>query len=169
MSESTQHRLTRVRPDRVSITIDVDGEGSAKKELPFVVGVMGDYAGNAPTQPAKRPKDRRFVEIDRDNFNDVMKRVGPGLSLKVKDPLSGEDDKERAVDLKFESMDDFNPTNVAKQVEPLKKLREARARLRERQTRVDRSTDLEEGLEQILQQTEDIMTGKDEANDGGDQ
>ena len=86
-SESLQKKLDRVRKPRVHITYDVETEGAAvTKELPFVVGVLGDFSGQ-PTEPLKPLKDRKFIQIDRDNFNDVMARMTPGLNLRVKNAL----------------------------------------------------------------------------------
>jgi len=121
------------------------------KELPFVVGVMGDFSGK-PTEPLKPLKDRKFIQIDRDNFNDVMKRMTPGVSFRVENTLTGEG--EMAVQLSFGSLDDFEPAKVANQVEPLRKLLETRNKLRDLLSRVDRSEDLETLLEQILQDPE---------------
>src|SRR4051812_23726000 len=126
MPESTHQKLSRVRKPHVHITYEVfkpDG-GMELRELPFVVGVMGDFSGN-PTAPLKPLKDRNFVEIDRDNFDDVMKRMTPGLNMKVENTLAG-DGTEMSVNLKFESMEDFSPNNVAQQVPALKKLLETR-------------------------------------------
>ena len=124
------------------------------KELPFVVGVLGDFSGN-PTEKLKPLKDRKFVQIDRDNINDVMKRMTPGLNLKVKNTLKG-DDSEMGVQLKFESMDDFEPANVVKQVDPLRKLLDTRDKLRDLLTKVDRSEDLENLLEGVLKNTDEL-------------
>jgi type VI secretion system protein ImpB len=155
MAESVHDKLKRVRKPRVHITYEVEKEGAVEiKDLPFVVGVLGDFSGN-PTAPLKPLKDRKFVQIDRDNFNDVMGRMTPGLNLKVENTIKG-DSSEMGVQLKFNSMDDFLPANVAKQVEPLKKLMETRDKLRDLQTKVDRSEDLENVLEKILQDDDQI-------------
>lgn len=154
-AESVHDKLSRVRKPRVHITYQVETEGAVvEKELPFVVGVMGDFSGN-PTQPLKSLKDRKFIQIDRDNFNDIMARMTPGLNIKVENTLAG-DGSEMAVDMKFSSMDDFEPGKVAQQVEPLRKLLETRDRLRDLLTKVDRSEDLEGVLEKILQNTEEL-------------
>lgn len=155
MAESIHEKLKRVRKPRVHITYDVETEGAVvQKELPFVVGVMGDFSGD-PTQPLKPLKDRKFIQIDRDNFNDVMARMTPGLNMRVENTLAG-DGSEMAVQLKFNSMDDFEPANVARQVEPLRKLLETRDKLRDLLTKVDRSEDLENVLEQVLENTEKL-------------
>jgi type VI secretion system protein ImpB len=155
MAESIHEKLKRVRPPRVHITYDVETEGAVvQKELPFVVGVLGDFSGN-PTEPLKALKDRKFVQIDRDNFNEVMARMTPGLNFKVENTLKG-DGSEMAVQLKFNSLDDFAPANVVKQVEPLKKLLETRDKLRDLLTKVDRSEELEGLIEQVLENTETL-------------
>lgn len=154
-STSIHEKLSRVRKPRVHITYEVETEGAmVQKELPFVVGVLGDFSGN-PTKPLKSLKDRKFVQIDRDNFNDVMARMTPGLSFKVDNTLAG-DGSQMAVDLKFNSMEDFEPGQVVDQVEPLRKLLETRNRLRDLMTKVDRSEELENLLEQVLQNTDDL-------------
>jgi type VI secretion system protein ImpB len=155
MSSSIHDKLDRVRKPRVHITYQVETEGAVvEKELPFVTGVLGDFSGN-PTQPLKPLKDRKFIQIDRDNFNDVMARMTPGLNLKVENTLAG-DGSQMAVNLKFNSMDDFAPGNVVNQVDPLKKLLETRDKLRDLLTKVDRSEDLEGLLENVLKNTEQL-------------
>ena len=147
---SVHEKLARVRKPRVHITYDVETEGAAvTRELPFVVGVLGDYAGD-PTEPIKPLAERKFVQIDRDNFNDVMARVAPGLRLKVDNTLAG-DGSQMAVDLKFKSMADFDPAKVAEQVPALKAMLETRARLRDLVSKADLSEELESLLEQVLQ------------------
>ena len=154
-SESVHDKLRRVRKPRVHITYEVETEGAVVvKELPFVVGVMGDFSGN-PTEKLKPLKDRKFVQIDRDNINDVMKRMTPGLNLKVQNTLKG-DGSEMGVQLKFESMEDFEPANVVKQVDPLRKLLDTRDKLRDLLTKVDRSEDLENLLEGVLKNTDEL-------------
>jgi type VI secretion system protein ImpB len=155
MGASIHDKLERVRKPRVHITYQVETEGAVvEKELPFVVGVLGDFSGN-PTEPLKPMKDRKFIQIDRDNFNDVMARMTPGLNLKVENTLKG-DGSEMAVQLKLKSIEDFEPGRVVNQVEPLRKLLETRDKLRDLLTKVDRSEDLENILERVLQNTEDL-------------
>jgi type VI secretion system protein ImpB len=155
MPESIHEKLKRVRKPRVHITYDVETEGAVvQKELPFVVGVMGDFSGD-PTQPLKPLRDRKFVQIDRDNFNDIMSRMTPGLNLKVDNTLAG-DGSEMGVQLQFNSMEDFEPAQVARQVEPLRKLLETRDKLRDLLTKIDRSQDLENVLEQVLENTDKL-------------
>jgi type VI secretion system protein ImpB len=152
---SIHDKLKRVRKPRVHISYEVETEGaSVQKELPFVVGVMGDFSGD-PTSPLKSLKDRRFVQIDRDNFNQVLASVTPGLNLKVKNTLR-DDGSEFAVNLRFQSMDDFDPAAVVEQVEPLKKLLETRNRLRDLSTKADRSEALEDIIERVLTNQADL-------------
>ena len=154
--ESVQKKLERVRKPRVHIKYEVETEGAVvEKELPFVVGVMSDLSGNNPAEPKKALKDRRFVQIDRDNFDEILARMTPGLSFKVDNVLE-EDGGELAVDLTFNSMEDFEPGQIVEQVEPLRKLLETRNKLRDLLTKVDRSEDLEAVLERVLQSTEDL-------------
>jgi type VI secretion system protein ImpB len=150
MSASIHSKLDRVRKPRVHITYDVETEGAAiVRELPFVMGVMGDFSGD-PTAPLQSMTDRKFVQIDRDNFNDVMARMNPGLKLKVDNKLS-EEGGQMAVDLKFNAIEDFEPARVAQQVPALRTLMETRAKLRDLMSKVDRSEELEGLLEKVLQ------------------
>jgi type VI secretion system protein ImpB len=165
---SIHDKLERVRKPRVHITYQVETEGAmVEKELPFVVGVLGDFSGK-PTEPLKPLKDRKFIQIDRDNFNDIMRRMTPGLEFKVENTLKG-DGSEMPVKLSFNSMDDFEPGAVVKQVEPLRKLQETRDKLRDLLTKVDRSEDLEGLLERVLQNTEELkkLSGELGTKDGG--
>jgi type VI secretion system protein ImpB len=153
--DSIHDKLSRVRKPRVHITYDVETEGAmVKKELPFVVGVMGDFSGNNSDTP-KPLKDRRFIQIDRDNFDDVMRRMNPKLRLKVDNKLS-DDDSQMSVELSFNSMDDFQPAAVVNQVDPLRELMETRNKLRDLMTKVDRSEELEELLERVLNNSDDL-------------
>jgi type VI secretion system protein ImpB len=155
MAESIHKKLERVRKPRVHITYEVETEGAmVERELPFVVGVMGDFSGD-PTEPLKPLKDRKFIQIDRDNFNDVMARLTPGLNLKVDNTLQ-DDGSQMAVDLKFRSMEDFEPGAIVNQVPALKKLMDTRNQLRDLMTKVDRSDQLEKVLERVLQSTDDL-------------
>jgi len=163
MAESLQHKLDRVRPPRVHITYDVEvGDALEKRELPFVVGVLGDFSGK-PTEPLKPLRDRKFVQIDRDNFNDVMARMTPGATFRVENTLKG-DGSELGVELKFQSMDDFEPAKIVQQVEPLRKLLETRNKLRDLLTKVDVSPELENVLEQILEDAENLRKCSEELN-----
>jgi type VI secretion system protein ImpB len=167
MSSSIHDKLKRVRKPRVHITYEVETEGAVvEKELPFVVGVIGDFSGN-PTEKLKPLKDRKFVQIDRDNFDDVMKRMTPGLNMRVENTLKG-DGSEMALQLKFEGLSDFEPVNVAKQVEPLRKLLETRDKLRDLLSKVDRSEELEAVLEQILTNDAQLKKVSEQLGSGGD-
>ena len=155
MPESVHGKLSRVRKPRVHITYDVETEGATVvKELPFVVGVLGDFSGN-PTEPLKPLKDRKFVSIDRDSFDEVMKRMTPGLELRVANTLA-DDGSEMAVKLKFSSIEDFEPARIVEQVEPLRKLLDTRNKLRELLSAVDRADSLEGELEKLLQDAEQL-------------
>lgn len=163
---SVHDKLKRVRKPRVHISYEVETGGAmVQKELPFVAGVLGDFSGD-PTEPLKPLRDRKFIQIDRDNFNDVMARMKPGLNIKVENTLAG-DGSEMAVDLAFKSMNDFEPAQVVQQVEPLKKLMETRDKLRDLLTKVDRSEDLENLLEQVLQNEGDLKKLSEELGNGG--
>ncbi|ATB42925.1 hypothetical protein CYFUS_008404 [Cystobacter fuscus] len=125
--ESIQHVLDRVRPPRVQITYDVEiGDAVEQKELPLVVGVLADLAGQQKELP--RLKERKFVEVDRDNFDQVMAAIGPLLRLSVPDKLR-DGDSRMAVELRFKSIDSFHPRQLVEQIEPLRKLLESRQRL----------------------------------------
>src|SRR5215468_1888582 len=130
MPESLQHKLDRVRSPRVHITYDVETGGAIeKKELPFVMGVFGDYTG-MPEEPLPRVKDRKFVEVSLDNFDNVLAAMKPHLAFSVDNKLSDDPNAGQVkVDLRFRSMEDFDPANVAKQVKPLKELLDLRTRL----------------------------------------
>jgi type VI secretion system protein ImpB len=147
---SVHDKLGRVRKPRVHISYEVETEGATvERELPFVMGVLGDFAGD-PSEPLKPVAERKFVQIDRDNFNDVMARIAPGLNLKVDNTLA-DDGSQMSVSLKFRSMEDFEPQNVAQQVPALKAMLETRAKLRDLMSKADRSEELEQLLEQVLQ------------------
>ena len=149
MSASIHDKLNRVRKPRVHITYEVETEGAqVVRELPFVMGVLGDFSGD-PTVPLRPLTDRKFIQIDRDNFNDVMARIAPGLKLKVDNTLAG-DGSQMAVDLKFNAMEDFEPGRVVEQVPALRALMETRNKLRDLMSKVDRSEELETLLEQVL-------------------
>jgi len=126
--ESLQHTLDRVRAPRVQITYDVEvGDAIEMKEIPFVVGVLGDLSGK-PDEPLPKLKDRKFVEIDRDNFDTVLAGMKPRLAFRADNKLT-DDDSKMAVELRFKSMDDFHPERVAEQITPVRKLVDARKKL----------------------------------------
>jgi type VI secretion system protein ImpB len=150
ISQSIHAKLSRVRKPRVHITYDVETEGAQiQKELPFVVGVIGDFSGK-PTVPLPPLKDRKFVQIDRDNFNEVLERMRPSLSFKTPNLLKA-DGSELPVELKFESMEDFEPGRVARSIGDIAALLDIRNKLKELLTKADRSSELENLLEQIVQ------------------
>jgi type VI secretion system protein ImpB len=155
-SNSMQHKLDRVRAPRVQITYDVEvGDAIEMKEIPFVVGVLADLSGK-PDEPLPKLKDRKFVEIDRDNFDNVLAAMKPRLAFKVDNKLSNDGSK-MGVELRFNSMDDFHPEQIVKQVEPLKKLVDARLRLFELMNRLDGNDRLEELLQEVISSTESIQ------------
>jgi type VI secretion system protein ImpB len=155
MPESTQHKLDRVRPPRVQITYDVETGGAIeKRELPLVVGILADLSGKQAEAPAPL-KTRGFVNIDRDNLNDVMTSIGPRLAFQVNNAIV-KDDSKLNVELMFKTMDDFEPVAVIQQVTPLKKLYEARQRLADLLTKLDGNDELDRLLQEIVQNTEGL-------------
>src|SRR5215471_525882 len=153
--ESPQKKIGRVRPPRVQITYDVETGGAIeKKELPFVVGVLADLAGQ-PDKPLLTVKDRKFVEIDRDNFDKVLAKTEPRLAFKVDNKLSNDDTK-IGVELRFSSMEDFEPQNVVEQVEPLRKLMELRRKLANLRSSLYGNDKLDKMLQQILNDDHDL-------------
>jgi type VI secretion system protein ImpB len=220
MPESIQHKLDRVRPPRVQITYDVEiGDAIEKKELPFVVGIMADLSGmpdraltkddrhdpasangkmRGPKEAAeiKPIKDRKYTEIDRDNFNKVMESIAPRLVLSVKSvtPRKYNDAEEakyrkehglredekipqmfttdqseadtQAVELEFLNLDDFSPISVVKQVGFLRKLLEARNRLSDLLTKLDGNVDMDKALVDVLDKGDDDLK-KIQAEKGG--
>jgi type VI secretion system protein ImpB len=157
MSESLQHKLDRVRRPRVQITYDVETGGAMQKtELPFVVGVMADLSGQRKN-PLPVMKERKFVPIDRDNFNEVLAKAEPRLALKVQNRLTDEDTK-LAVELNFKHLDDFEPARVAEQVAPLKELLDMRLRLTQLLSKMEGNDKLEQLLGEVLSNTEKAMS-----------
>jgi type VI secretion system protein ImpB len=151
--ESTQHKLDRVRSPRVHITYDVEtGDAIELKELPFVMGVAADLSGK-PADPLPRMRDRKFVEIDRDNFDDVMKGMKPRLAFQVDNKLAA-DDTRIGVELRFNRLEDFDPEQVARQVDPLRKLMEVRRELSGLLAKADGNEKLGERLGEIIGNTE---------------
>lgn len=154
-SESTQKKLSRVRPPRVQITYDVEiGDAIETKELPFVMGVLGDYSGHSK-DPLPKLKDRKFVQIDRDNFDDVLKGIAPRLAMKVNNRLK-DDDSQLGMELNFNKLEDFEPQNVVEQIEPLRKLLEARSRLADLRNKLAGNDKLEELLDEIVRDAEKL-------------
>lgn len=147
--ESLQHKLERIRPPRVNITYDVEVGGAIElKELPFVVGVLGDFVGK-PEEPLPALKNRKFVEIDPDNFDQVMAGMKPRVAFTVDNKLQ-DDGSKLGVDLKFNSIEDFSPDNLVQQVEPLRRLVEARQKLSDLRSKMDGNEKLESMLEDII-------------------
>lgn len=152
--ESTQHKLDRVRKPRVQITYDVEVNGAMQlKELPFVLGVMGDYSGK-PDKPLPALKERKFVEIDRDNFDKVLAGMAPRLTFRVDDKLTGKEGQQLNVELRFQNIDDFAPENVVQQMDPMRKLLETRNKLKELLNKMEGNDKLEAMLEDIIKSTE---------------
>src|SRR6478609_3983374 len=156
--QSTQHKLDRVRSPRVHITYDVEVGGAIElKELPFVMGVLGDFTGQ-PEQPLPKLKERKFVEVNPDNFDSVLEGMKPHLSFAVENKLSEEPDAPNLkIDLKFRKFDDFEPANVAKQVKPLKELLDLRTRLSDLRGSLQGNDKLDEILMETLK-NEDKMS-----------
>ena len=149
MPESVFDKKKRVRPPRVNITYEVElGGAQVVKELPFVVGVLSDLSG-ANNKQLPKLKERKFVEIDRDNFDDVLKSMKPRLAMRVDNTLKG-DGSELSVELNFNKLSDFEPEAVVNQVEPLRKLLEARGKLKDLQSRTEGNDRLEEMLDAVM-------------------
>jgi type VI secretion system protein ImpB len=147
--ESLQHKIDRVRPPRIQITYDVEVGGAIElKELPFVVGVMGDFVGK-PEEALPALKTRKFVEIDADNFNQVLSGMKPRLAYTIDNKLT-DDGSKLGVELKFDNIEDFEPDNIVRQVEPLRKLVEARQKLSDLRSKMDGNEKLETILEDII-------------------
>ena len=153
--ESLQHTLDRVRSPRVQITYDVEvGDSIEKKEIPFVVGVMADLSGK-PEKALPKLKERKLVEIDRDNFNQVLEGMKPRLAFRVDNKLTDEDSA-LAVELKFKALEDFHPENVAKQIDPIRKLMEARKKLSGLLNKLDGNDRLDELLQEVISSTDTL-------------
>ena len=166
--QSTQHKLDRVRPPRVHVTYDVEvGDAIELKELPFVMGVLGDFTGQ-PTEPLPRLRDRKFVEVNPDNFDNVLEGMKPHLSFSVENKLSEDSNAAQLkVDLHFKSMDDFEPENVARQVKPLKELMDLRTKLSDLRGSLQGNDKLEELLLDAVGDKNKLDKLKKELGDGG--
>lgn len=148
--ESLQKKLDRVRPPRVQIRYEVYvGDAMEMKELPFVVGVLGDFSGK-PEKPLPALRDRKFVDIDRDNFNKALAAMAPRQTFQVDDTVSGQPDQKLNVDLRFQSIDDFSPENVVRQIPVLRALLEQRESLKNLSSRLEGNDKLDELLQQVL-------------------
>lgn len=149
MAESIQHKLNRIRPPRVQITYDVETGGAIeKKELPLVVGILADLSGQ-PISPPEKLRERRFVEIDRDNFDDVIASISPRLAMQVNNRLANDGSKFN-VELNFKTFEDFTPLNIINQIKPLQRLLLARQRLRDLLTKLDGNDDLDMLLQKVI-------------------
>jgi len=164
MPESTQHKLDRIRPPRVQITYDVEiGGAIQKKELPLVMGIMADLSGK-PEEALPKLKDRKFVEIDRDNFNDILKSITPRMTAQVDNKLSKDGGKTN-IELKFRHIDDFSPLNIVMQVEALRKLFESRQKLNDLLAKLDGNDTLDQMLQTATANTDEMKQLK--AANGG--
>ncbi len=147
--ESIQHKIDRIRPPRVQITYDVEVGGALElKELPFVVGVLGDFVGK-PEEPLPGVKQRKFVEIDRDNFDQVLSGMKPRLAFTTENKLQ-DDGSKMGVELKFNSIEDFEPDKLVQQIEPLRQLVEARQKLSDLLSKMDGNDKLESLLNDVI-------------------
>lgn len=163
--ESVQKRLQKIRPPRVQLTYDVEiGDAIEAKELPFVVGVLGDFAAQSK-EPQGKVRDRKFVNIDMDNFDDVMDGMAPRTAYRVKNRLSPEGG-EIGVDIEFRKFEDFRPESVVQQVEPLRKLQEARAKLADLRNKLAGNEKLEDLLNDVLNSTEQLQKLGGKASEG---
>ena len=153
--ESVQKKLQRIRPPRVQLTYDVEvGDGKEIKELPFVVGILGDFSAASKLEKAKL-KDKKFINVDLENIDEVIESLAPRANFQVKNTLT-EESGNMSIDLTFKSMDDFRPENVAQQVEPLKKLVIARERLTDLRNKISNNERLEDLMDEILQNTDQV-------------
>jgi type VI secretion system protein ImpB len=166
--ESTQKKLERVRPPRVNITYDVELGGAIEmKELPFGMGVLGDFSGQ-PSEPLARLQDRKFVDVTLDNFDDVLASMKPHLAYAVDNKLTGEANAGKlGIDLTFKSLDDFSPEAVARQVGPLRELLELRQKLADLRGSLQGNVKLDEILQATLSDDEKMKQLKAELGTGG--
>jgi type VI secretion system protein ImpB len=155
MALNSQHK--RVSKNRVSITYDVETNGATEtKELPFVVGVIGEYSGHKPESEKVDLEEREFIGVDKDNFDTVMEQISPSLSYKVDNKLA-DDNSQFEVNLNFKSMKDFHPEHLVENIDPLKQLVETRNQLKVLLSKADRSRDLERLLKELLQSADAIQ------------
>src|SRR5262245_36336500 len=166
--ESTQKKLERVRPPRVNISYDVETGGAIEmKQLPFVMGVLGDFSGQ-PVEPLAKIRDRKFVEVTLDNFDDVLANMKPHLALRVENKLSDDPNAgQLAVDLNFKSMDDFSPDNVARQVKPLAELLDLRTKLADLRGTLAANEKLDDVLQATLTDAEKMKKLQAEIGNAG--
>ncbi|OTG67796.1 type VI secretion system-associated protein [Acinetobacter sp. ANC 4470] len=153
--ESVQKKLQRIRPPRVQLTYDVEvGDAKEVKELPFVIGVLGDFSAASELEKTKL-KDKKFINIDLDNIDDVMTSLAPRAAFQVENMLT-EEKGSLAINLNFNGMQDFRPENVVLQVDPLRKLVEARERLTDLRNKISNNERLEDLLDEVLQNTDQV-------------
>ncbi|HKV72905.1 MAG TPA: type VI secretion system contractile sheath small subunit [Gemmatimonadales bacterium] len=166
--ESTQKKLERVRPPRVNISYDVETGGAIEmKQLPFVMGVLGDFSGQ-PVEPLAKLKDRKFVEVTLDNFDDVLASMKPHLQFAVENKLSDDPNAGKiGVDLTFKSLDDFSPDAIARQVGPLRELLDLRTKLADLRGTLQGNEKLEELLQATLSDEEKMKKLKEQMGEGG--
>lgn len=165
--ESVQKKLQRVRPPRVQLTYDVEvGDGKEIKELPFVVGVLGDFSAASNVEKTKL-KDKKFINVDLENIDEVMSSIQPRAAFQADNTLTNDGGK-IAIDLTFRSMEDFRPEQVVQQVEPLRKLVEARERLTDLRNKISNSEKLEDLLDEVLKNTDQVRKLSVEAGENHD-
>ena len=153
--ESVQKKLQRIRPPRVQLTYDVEvGDGREVKELPFVVGVLGDFSADSELEKTKL-KDKKFINVDLDNIDEVMESLAPRANFQVQNTLTPEGGS-MSVDLTFKAMNDFRPEQVVQQIDPLKKLLAARERLTDLRNKISNNERLEDLLDDVLQNTDQV-------------
>ena len=165
--ESVQKKIGRVRRPRVHITYDVETGGAIEKRaIPFVIGIMADLAGQ-PEKPLPPLAKRKFVEIDRDNFDQVLAKMEPRVTLRVDNKLS-DDDTKIPVELRFKSMEDFEPVSIAKQIEPLRKLLQTRDQLSNIVSSLQGNEKLDQLLQEVLQNTDALNSLRAETGSSKD-
>ena len=153
--ESVQKKLQRIRPPRVQLTYDVEvGDAKEIKELPFVIGVLGDFSAASELEKTKL-KDKKFINVDLDNIDEVMTSLAPRATFQVENMLT-EEKGSLAINLTFNGMQDFRPENVVLQVDPLRKLVEARERLTDLRNKISNNERLEDLLDEVLHNTDQV-------------
>jgi type VI secretion system protein ImpB len=165
--ESTQTKLSRVRPPRVQITYDVQvGDAIELKEIPFVLGVLGDFSGN-PAEELPKLKDRKFVEVTPDNFDDVLASMKPRLAYSVANKLADDPDAPKLkVDLSFKKLEDFEPEQVARQIKPLRELLDLRTRLADLRGSLQTNQTLDDLLQEVINSSEKMKRLRTEVQTG---
>lgn len=165
--ESVHKKLDRVRSPRVHVTYDVEiGDAIELKEIPFVMGVLADLSGK-PEEALPRLKERRFIEITPDNFDSVLASMKPRVAFTVENKLSDDPNAGKiGVDLRFSTMEDFEPENVAKQVKPLRDLLDLRNKLSDLRGTLQGNEKLESLLQEVMSNTEQMDALKKELEQG---